>query len=340
MMPASAYTELRARSGRLEVPAVEPASVSAIIPVLHGDASLTRAYEAYKSVLDGIGMPYEVIYVLGQAAEQSIDALARLKARGEPLTMVVVSRFDGEAVAISQGLKQASGDVILMLPDFLQVDPAVIPEVLSALDDCDLAVARRSALVDSPLQNVQAKVFHRLIRLLFGHSFGDLVCRVRACRRPVLEAITGYGAQPHFLPLLASERGFKIREVSVRPLDPDARAGHLNLRSRTRLTLDILALYVVLRFLSKPLRFFGAIGLPVFAAGVLFTGVLTIQRIFFGVGLAERPVLILSILLIVLGIQVIALGLIGEIVIFASGRRIEDSTVARVIGPTTRDPRA
>jgi hypothetical protein len=100
-----------------------------------------------------------------------------------------------------------------------------------------------------------------------------------------------------------------------------------------RLTLDALALYVVLRFLRKPLHFFGAIGVPILATGVVFTGMLAVQRLFLDIPLADRPVLVLSILLIVLGIQVIALGLIGEIIIFASGRRRHDSTVEKVIGP-------
>jgi hypothetical protein len=323
-------------AGRAPAVAVEPIRLSAIIPVLRDNVGLSRAYHAYTDVLDGLGLPYEVIYVLGEGAKRSIDVLNGLDERGARLKIVVVSRFDGEAAAIGQGLKHASGDTILMLPAFLQVDPATIPEVLAALDHCEFAVARRSALVDARLQNAQAAVFHRLIHLLFDCSFSDLVCRVRACRREVLEAITEYGAQPHFLPLLACERGFSVREVGVRPFDPDTSAGRLNLRSRMRLTLDALALYVVLRFLRRPLHFFGAIGVPILATGLLFTGVLAIQRLFLDVALADRPVLILSILLIVLGIQVIALGLIGEIIIFASGRRLQDSAVAKIIGP--RDP--
>jgi Glycosyl transferase family 2 len=313
--------------------AVGPVRVSAIIPVLRDDVGLSRAYRAYADVLDGLGLPYEVIYVLGETARRSLATLNGMEARGSRLKIVVVSRFDGEAAAIGQGLKHASSDTILMLPAFLQVDPSTIPEVLGALDHCEFAVARRSQLVDARLQNAQAAVFHRLIQLLFNRSFSDLVCRVRACRREVLETLTEYGAQPHFLPLLAVERGFSVHEVAVRPFDPDTSAGRLNLRSRVRLTLDALALYVVLRFLRKPLHFFGAIGVPILATGVVFTGMLAVQRLFLDIPLADRPVLVLSILLIVLGIQVIALGLIGEIIIFASGRRRHDSTVEKVIGP-------
>ncbi|MGH6919141.1 MAG: glycosyl transferase family 2, partial [Geminicoccaceae bacterium] len=94
---------------------------------------------------------------------------------------------------------------------------------------------------------------------------------------------------------------------------------------------DILTLYVLLRFTKKPLRFFGSIGMLVLIPGLLFTASLAIARLFYGVPLADRPALILGVLMIVLGIQIIALGLIGEIVIFASGRRIKDYTVEKIV---------
>jgi hypothetical protein len=101
--------------------------------------------------------------------------------------------------------------------------------------------------------------------------------------------------------------------------------------SRLRLTLEMLSLYVVLKFIHKPLRFFGTVGLPILLIGLIFTGYLGISRLFFGMPLADRPALILGVLLIVLGIQVIALGLIGEIIIFVAGKRIKDYTIDRIL---------
>jgi len=116
-----------------------------------------------------------------------------------------------------------------------------------------------------------------------------------------------------------------VREAA----EPDA--GRFSLRSRLRLALDAISLYVVLKFTHKPLHFFGALGLPILLLGLIFTGALAVSRVFFGVPLADRPALILGVLLIVLGIQVIALGLIGEIIIFTSGKRIKDYTVEKVL---------
>ena len=145
------------------------------------------------------------------------------------------------------------------------------------------------------------------------------------------EEIRLHGVQPHFLPLLASERGFRIREVDVRP-GPSGRAGvKLTLLDRISVALDILALYLVLKFTKKPLRFFGMIGVPILLAGVVFCAVLAFARLVYGVQLADRPALVLAVLLVVLGIQIIALGLIGELVIFASGRRIKEHSIERIL---------
>jgi hypothetical protein len=165
---------------------------------------------------------------------------------------------------------------------------------------------------------------------LFGHSLSDLVCRVRACRRGVLDEIGVYGFQHHFVPLLAQQQGFTVHEVDVKP-GPASVTVRRSPFVYLGILLDILALYVLLRFTKKPLRFFGSIGMVVLIPGLLFTAGLAVARLFYGVPLADRPALILGVLMIVLGIQVIALGLIGEIVIFASGRRIKDYTVEKIV---------
>jgi hypothetical protein len=132
------------------------------------------------------------------------------------------------------------------------------------------------------------------------------------------------------VPLLAQQQGFNVREVEVRP-GPAGIAVRRSPFAYLGILFDILTLYVLLKFTKKPLRFFGSIGMLVLVPGLLFTAGLAVARLFYGVPLADRPALILGVLMIVLGIQTIALGLIGEIVIFASGRRIKDYTVDKIV---------
>lgn len=304
--------------------------VSVIIPVLTEYPTAAETFAAYNEALAATARPVEFLYVLGPNAPRTLEELTRLKDAGEPLAIVVLSRVDSETAALDGGLRHARGETIMTLPAFAQVEPADLPEVLAALSDCDMVVAGRASRSKGTWQ---ARLFHWSIRVLFRRAFDDLVCRARVCRRLVLEEIIGYSGQAHFLPLLASERGFRVREVTVREGSPDSSStGVVGMAlSRLRLTLDGLALFFVLKFFRRPLRFFGAFGLPILLVGLLYTGALGIGRLFFGIGLADRPALILGVLMIVLGIQVIALGLIGEIIIFASGKRIKDYAVEKVL---------
>ena len=301
--------------------------LSVIVPVLNDQPDLEEIHHRYRAALEPLGRPLEFVYVLGLGAERAAAALRALKDADEPLLAIVLSRWDGEAAALKSGLRHATGATILTLPPVLQVEPEGLPELVRALDDCDMAAASRS-WPDGATGGLESSLFHRLIRALFGQSFNDLACRVRVCRRQVLEEVGESSAQPHFLPLLAAARGFRVREVAVHgTAGPSAR---FKLGSRLRLALDVLALFMVLKFVRRPLRFFGAIGVPILVLGVLYTGWLAFLKLAFGEALADRPALILGVLMIVLGIQVIALGLMGEIIIFASGRRIKDYDVERI----------
>jgi glycosyltransferase involved in cell wall biosynthesis len=310
--------------------------VSAIIPLLHDDSGIAEAHRAYKSALARDARQIEFLYVLDRRSHRALAALTALKRAGEPLTLIVLSRWDGEGAALRSGFERARGDSVLILPASPQVDPRDVPKVLEQLAESDMAVANRVVFRSSWFDAVQAGLFRGLVRLLFGHIINDPVCRVRAYRRQVLQEIASYSVQQHFSPLLAAERGFQVAEVEVRPSQPTAGAtsrlrGFRLLLSRLRLTLEALSLYVVLKFIHKPLRFFGTVGLPILLIGLIYTGYLGISRLIFGMPLADRPALILGVLLIVLGIQVIALGLIGEIVIFVAGKRIKDYTIDRIL---------
>jgi len=305
-------------------------ALSVVIPVGREEPDLDQTHHAYRAVIEGLGLSYEIIYVLEGGFPDSLATLRTLKEADPRINVLMLGGQTGEAAALATGYEQARGATVLTLPAHLQVDPGGIPKVLAALEGCDIAVGQRSAITSGLGQRMAAGAFHRILKLLFGHALSDLVCRVRACRRQVLDEIALYGVQHHFVPLLAQQQGFTVREVEVRP-GPAGVAVRRSPLAYLGILFDILTLYVLLRFTKKPLRFFGSIGMIVLIPGLLYTGGLTIARIFYGVALADRPALILGVLMIVLGIQTIALGLIGEIVIFASGRRIKDYTVDKIV---------
>ena len=306
--------------------------LSAIVLMSPGATDVETLHRAYSRAVRAIGMPYEFIYVVCAAWGGSLAVLEKLHGGGEPMTIVVLRRWPGEARALANGLEQAQGDVILTLPPRFQVDPDEIPRVVAALDGCEMAVAHRAPQQRAGGGRRPERLFHWLLKATFGHAFSDLVCQVRASRRAVLDEISLFGVQHHFSPLLALQRGFTIREVEVQPGTAKATPARRSFWTYASAMLDILTLYVLLKFTRKPLRFFGAIGGPLLLAGVLFTAALAVGRLVYGTALGDRPALILGVLLIVLGIQIIALGLIGEIIIFASGKSVRDYSVEKIIG--------
>src|SRR3546814_472095 len=214
---------------------------------------------------------------------------------------------------------------------FLQVAPTEIPRIVAALDDTDMVVARREPRHDSKLKAIQTDAFHAILRLLVNCPFHDLGCTVRVFRRHVLQEIVLYGDQHRFLPLLAERYGFKVREVNAAQAREGLQRKIHPPGAYIRRLLDILAIYFLVKFTQKPLRFFGLVGVGVLSLGVLETLYVLFERFAFDKALADRPALILGTLMVVLGIQLVAVGLIGELIIFFNSSEIKHYKIDKII---------
>lgn len=309
---------------------------SVIIPVgsRHGDAR--ELYAEYKSGLDALGQPYEIIFVLDGRRDTFEAGLTQLLAGGERFTVVGLTREFGEATALMAGFELARGAAIVTLPAYHQIEAQDVAKLVEALGSSDLAVGRRWPRAGGPLERTRRWLFHGLLAWVTKLQFRDLGCGARALDRRVLEEIQLYGDQHRFLAVLADRQGFRVREVDVRQSPQDRHEGVYGPRDYARTFLDIFTVFFLVRFTKKPLRFFGMVGVTTFAIGTVMVIWLVIQRLFFQQGLASRPALLLSSLLVVLGLQLFALGLLGELIIFTHARSIKDYKVERVIG-TDRD---
>jgi glycosyltransferase involved in cell wall biosynthesis len=307
------------------------ALLSVIVPVGERQTPMLNLYAEYKAGLEALGAPYELIFVLDGPQPAAEQALASLAAKGEPVTIVSLTRFFGEATAIMIGFEHASGSIILTLPAYLQVQGGEIGKLVRALGDAEFAVGYREPRASSWFQSLRRDVFHGLLGVVTRMNFRDLGCSARAMRRKVLEEISLYGDQQRFLPLLAERQGFRIAQVPLCQSKDDRRAEMYRPRSYTRGLLDIFNVFFLVRFTKKPLRFFGMIGVATSSLGLLELLFLIVERIAFHAPLADRPALLLASLLIVLGVQMFALGLLGELVIFTHSGGSKDYKVDRVI---------
>jgi glycosyltransferase involved in cell wall biosynthesis len=305
--------------------------VSAIIPVGVRQTDVRELYADYKSGMAALNVGYEFIFVLDGPQLHYEQALAQLIAEGEPITVVSLSRHFGEATAIMVGFEHAVGAVIFTLPSYLQIQGSEIGKLRAALDTADLAVGHREPRASRWYERVRRGAFHALLGFVTRLKFRDLGCNARAMRRKVLEEIRLYGDQQRFLPVLAERQGFRVIEVPVRQSQGDRHNYTYAPRNYTRAFLDIFTVFFLVRFTKKPLRFFGMIGVATLGIGVLELLYLVVDRLFFGVALADRPALLLASLLIVLGVQIFALGLLGELIIFTHGGGNKDYQVDRVI---------
>ncbi len=305
--------------------------VSVIVPVGERQAPLDALYAEYKSGLAALGVTYEMIFVLDGPQPAYEKALAALAARSEPVTVVSLSRYFGEATAIMVGFENAVGSVIYTLPAYFQIDGTQVANLYAALESADIAVGCREPRATRWYETIRRGAFHGLLQFVTRLSFRDLGCNARAMRRKVLEEVHLYGDQQRFLPVLAERQGFRVAEVAVTQSKSDRHDKMYPARNYLRSFLDIFTVFFLVRFTKKPLRFFGMIGVMTLALGVLELGYLVFERLFFGIPLADRPALLLASLLIVLGVQIFALGLLGELIIFTHAGTSKDYQVDRVV---------
>jgi len=304
---------------------------SAIVPVGARQSPAAELYAEYKAGLQSLGAPFELIFVLDGPQPAFEAALLELTARGEPITVISLTRCFGEATAIMIGFEHASGEIILTLPAHLQIDGSEIAKLMAALDGADIAVGCREPRATSWFQSVRRRTYHGLLRFVTGLHFRDLGCSARALRRKILEEIRLYGDQARFLPVLAERQGFRVKEIAVRQSKEDRHREIYLPRSYTRGFLDIFNIFFLVRFTKKPLRFFGMIGVATFSVGILELLYLVFDRVYFHSPLADRPALLLASLLIVLGVQIFALGLLGELIIFTHAGGGKDYQVDKII---------
>lgn len=305
--------------------------ISAIVPVGLRFTDVEPLYQEYKAGLVALGEPYEIVFALDGPHPTVAAGLERLKAQGEKITVIQLTRRFGEAAALMAGYERSTGDVILTLPAYPQVQATDLVRLRGALDKADLAIGYRSPRAGGPLERLRRWAFHSLLGWVTRLRFHDLGCGVRMMRRPVLGEIHPYGDQHRFLAVLADRLGFRVQEVPLRQSPQDRFLGHYRAREYANQVLNIFNVFFLVRFTKRPLRFFGSLGAVTFGLGAAVILVLVVERLFLGESLGDRPALLLASLLAVLGMQLFALGLLGELIIFTHARDIKDYRIERIV---------
>jgi hypothetical protein len=319
----------------------EELAVSVIVPIAERPEDLVELYHEYSATLAQSGRSFEFIFVAEPWCSGMTKPLLELSSQEHPIRVLQMGQTMGEASLLRLAASHCAAPVVVTLPAYRRVEASALPDLIQAVNEgADVVNARRWPRRDAWLNRLQGRVFHMMLGGITNQRIHDVASGVRAMRREVLQQLPLYGDFFRFLPLLAAREGYEVRELAVPQHERDRSARVYGPGVYLRRIIDLLGLFFLLRFTEKPLRFFGLLGSTVAFIGGSVLAVLLVQRLQ-GQGIADRPLLLLGVLLVVLGIQAIALGLVGEIIVHlhASGRRsyrLADDHESRVAGNTQR----
>jgi glycosyltransferase involved in cell wall biosynthesis len=288
----------------------------------------------YEEALVDLGKSFEVILVDDGIGGDFLEYVSKLTKERPRFRGIRFRRSFGESVAIATAVSMAAGRYIITTTWYQQVGVNAVRGALELLEgkDYDYVAVRRTRRVDSALARLQSWAFNAYTRMLTKADIRDLNCSFRAFRREVVHELSFHGDLFRFISILALQKGFRVTEIPVQHEREEGPSTFFNVGLVGRRLLDILSLFFLIKFTKKPLRFFGMVGLVFFVLGTAICGFMAWQKLSQkGYSLADKPMLVLGVFLVVLGVIVGSIGLIGEIIIFLQGREFRDYHVDRVI---------
>jgi glycosyltransferase involved in cell wall biosynthesis len=305
--------------------------ISVVVPVHNEERSVALLLDELDSALQPLGKPWEAVFVDDGSTDGSYAALTRLHAGRENVSVVRLRRNFGKAAALAAGFAHARGDVIVTIDGDLQDDPAEIPRLLVKLEEgFDLVSGWKSHRRDPLRRRVLSRLFNAVASWVSGVRLHDINCGLKAYRADVVRGLRLYGELHRFIPVLAHHRGYRIAELPVNHRPREHGRSRYGFERYLRGFLDLLTVSFIGRYRHRPLHLFGGLGLALSAAGTGILVYLTIDKAM-GHAIGGRPLLILGVLLVVVGIQVFSLGLITERITSHHEERVSEGERAEAL---------
>ena len=304
--------------------------------VAYVDSNLENAASMYREVAEQLtrqGKTFEFIFMddgTGPAVQSTVEAVHSV---ARDVRVIRMPRFYGMSVAMMVGFRQAKGRLILTLGSFMQVHPAEISKLFAKIEEgYDLVNGWRASRVDSSLNQLHTAAYNWLVRKVSQVDLHDTNCTLKIFKRSAVEDLPVHGDNYRFLPVLAVRQGFRVAEVKVRQRREINQHGVYGLGIYLRRLLDLLTLMFTGRFVERPLRFFGSLGVMLLASGFVTNLYLVYVKYVVGEPIAQRPLLILGTLLMVVGVQSASIGLIGELILFTHSKNMQSYQIEKILG--------
>ena len=286
--------------------------MSIVVPLLNEEATLAPLYAEVSEALADLDMDWELVYVDDGSTDGSYRQLVWLHNACDNVRVVRLRRNFGKAAALAAGVEAAEGEIIVTMDADLQDDPAEIPKLIAQLDaGYDIVSGWKQDRRDPAFRRFVSRIYNGTSRLVTGIDLHDMNCGLKAYRAEVFDNVRLYGERHRFVPVLAHHLGYRVTELPVnhRPrLNGTSRFG---IERYLRSPFDLLTIVFLGRYRHRPLHLFGGVGAASSLAGVVILLWLTVEKIG-GAGIGGRPLLLLGVLLVVVGVQFLSIGLIGE----------------------------
>jgi glycosyltransferase involved in cell wall biosynthesis len=288
--------------------------ISVVIPFLDEEGSLEALHAKLSSVLGQLGRSYEILFI-DDGSEDSGGRIADALADKDPHVGVVHFRRNfGKAAALDAGFRRVRGRVIFTLDADLQDDPEEIPSFLAKLEEgYDVVSGWKKTRHDPIHKTLPSKIFNFTVRIVSGVKLSDFNCGFKLYRAEAVQELELYGELHRYIPVLVHSRGFRVTQIPVRHHPRRSGSSKYGLERMAKGFFDLLTVLLITRFRARPLHLFGGIGLAFAFAGLICLGYLSIGW-FFGKYIGARPLLFLGVLLMMVGVQLVSTGLLGEMI--------------------------
>jgi glycosyltransferase involved in cell wall biosynthesis len=306
--------------------------LSLVIPVYNEADSLALLVAEIDDALNARGAPYEIVFVDDGSTDGSFSVMRGLAEAREDVRVVKLRRNFGKAAALSHGFAAARGDVIVTMDGDRQDDPAEIANLTAPLSQgFDLVSGWKQRRQDPLNKTLPSRLFNWTVRKASGIPLHDFNCGLKAYRREVTDTISVYGELHRYIPVVAAQAGFRATEVKVNHRRRTAGRSKYGWQRYLRGYLDLLTVLFLGRYQHRPQHLFGGLGTLLILIGVLVELYLTIDKLVFGHPIGQRPLLLLGALFIIVGVQLLSLGLVGELIANSRARRGPDPAQVAVL---------
>ena len=315
--------------------------VSVLIPVKDEEATLATLVGQIDEAFKPLDTEYEVIFVDDGSTDSSWDVMTRLAADNPRVRAIRFRRNFGKAAALAAAVDEARGERVVTMDADLQDDPAEVPRLLAELDDgADLVSGHKADRKDPLGKRIPSKFFNMMTNVMTGLKINDHNCGLKAASTEVYRRVPLYGELHRYIPALAHQSGYKVRELAVNHRPREHGKSKYGFERYVRGAIDLLTVMTITKYGRRPAHLFGGLGLLSAFIGFITLAYLTIVKLFGGQAIGDRPLLMLGILLVILGVQLISIGLIAEIVLHRTANRREATDLIRErtpVEPTARD---